>query len=502
MKMLSVEQRQPDVNKWLPVGFFIAFFIAIAMTTLYFAPSWGLMDDKGFLDMARTYWQDPSNTQIVTSGFQAAGMYRPVVFVWATIFYKMFEHWPTGLYILIAAGNMAAMLLWGLVFYRFFGIRPQDRNWTIFFFPLTFFLFTPFWNIFTYLSVQEKFIVFLAPLALIFFQKTYLERRPLDIIVLYLIVIVGMLSKATFIFVPVSMVVYSFFDLMVFRSRLAVSLLHLFITGLSLAYYAFYTVTVQLKGDYTSKYKTGLSVGGMLGKIIGASVLTKILLVVGIVGFMVFFIRAVRSQKKEYLFPGLIYCGLAVYLLLLLPWGTHSYLLAAVGPMAWGALFPAYGWLNAKGGAVKLGVNVILAMLLCFVFVGNIMPSISRMGDIGRAIAFLSAQPGMETDIYFMPPGYPETAYATNKFTQKKIEYCSDSGIAADMLSSQGADYVILTDLFPSIALSGVKTGRRVYANGTWQIFEIVPEPGHEEKFKVPFKKTLLQQLKVKIRDM
>ncbi|MBP6343197.1 MAG: hypothetical protein KA403_04645 [Candidatus Omnitrophica bacterium] len=500
--MSSIVQNPSAVNKRLPIGLFVALFFAIVIATLYYAPSWGLMDDKGFLDMAVTYWQDPSKTEVVTCDFKAAGMYRPVVFIWATIFYKIFEQWPTGLYVLIAAGNMAAMLLWGLVFYRFFNVRPQDRYWTIFFFPLTFFLFTPFWNIFTYLSVQEKFIVFLAPLALILFQKTYIAPRPRDMILLYLIVVVGMLSKATFIFVPVAMFVYAFLDLIFFRPRAAISVQHLVIYGASLAYYAFYTVTSQLTGDYTAKFKSGLTVGGLIGKILGATMLTKVLLAIGIAGFMVYFVRAVRSNKREYLFPGLIYCGLIVYLVLLFLWGLYSYLLSALAPMVLGAMFPVYRWVCGRNETAKWSVNVIITVLLCCVFAGNIVPSISRMGDIGRSIAFLTAQEGAATDIYFMPPGYVETVDRAKKFTGKKIIHCGEGRITADMLSVQGKTYVMLIDLLPSIELSGVKTQDRVYANGTWEIYELVPAPGHEEKFKVVFKKTWLQELKVRIRDM
>lgn len=502
MRMLSSAPNQQFVNKWLPIGMFISFFLAITVATLYYAPSWGLMDDHGFLNMARTYWQNPSDAKNVTGSFQAAGMFRPMVFVWATIFYKVFEYWPTGFYIFIAAGNMAAMLLWGIVFYRYFGVRPQNRSWTIFFFPLTFFLFLPFWNIFTYLSVQEKFVVFLAPLALILFQKTYLDRNPVDMVVLYVIAVLGMLSKATFIFVPVAMLVYSFLDLIFFKSRWAVSLWHFLICSVSLAYYAFYTITVQLKGEYTSKYKTGLTIGGLLGKVLGATMLVKILIVIGIIGFFTFLAIAVRTKKSEYLFGSLIYCGLVVYLVLLLPWGLQSYLLSAAGPLALGALFPVYAWFNAKGGTVKLSLNIAVALLVLIVFVGNIVPSISRMGDIAQTIGFLSRRQGIPADIYFMPPGYTETAYATGKFTGKTIYYCAEGKITAGLLSPEGKNYVILTDLFPSISLSGVKTQGRIYANGTWEIFELVPQPGHEEKFNIAFKKTWLQKLKVKIRDM
>ena len=198
----------------------------------------------------------------------------------------------------------------------------------------------------------------------------------------------------------------------------------------------------------------------------------------------------------------LIYVALITYIVLLLPWGFQSYLVSAVGPLALGALFPVYAWLNAKGGLIKPVLNGVLIIVLCFVFFGNIVPNISRMGDIGNAITFLSKRQQDSEDIYFMPSGYVESSDSTRKFTQKNVHYCGDGKISPGLLSVRGKNYVIFTDLFPSIILSGVKAGDRIYANGTWQIFELLAPVASEETFRVSFRKTMLQQLKAKIREM
>lgn len=491
-----------NFNKWFPVASFVFCLLVICGATFYYSPSWGLMDDDGFLEMAVTYWKNPANTEIVTRDFMAAGMYRPVVFVWATIFYKVFENWPAGFYMFIAVGNMAAMLLWGIVFCRFFNVRREDRYWSIFFFPLAFFVFTPFWNLFTYLSLQEKFIIFLAPLALYYFQNTYQTARPRDWIFLYFLLVLGMLSKATFIFVPAAIVAYAFLDLVFFRGRKAVSATHLMITGLSLVYYAFYTFTVQLKGDYTAKYKSGLTIGGIIGKILGTSVVAKVLLLTGAVGSLVFVIWALRKMNREYLFPCIIYCGLVVYLMLLLPWGLHSYLLSAVGPLALGAFFPLYAWIIRKGGLWKIGINVLIAVAVCFVFVGNNIPSISRMGDIGRTIRFIKENNNERMGRYFFPPPYQESALATGNYTKKDIVYCDDGFIRSGMLLPDGENYAVFADLFPSVELSGVELGDEVYANGTWKVFRVIRSDDHQGTVRIGFAKTLVQKLKVAIRDL
>jgi hypothetical protein len=500
--MSSNAQNQMSVNKWLPIGLFVSFFVAIAVTTFYYAPSWGLMDDYGMVTSAREFKAEPWKTEIVTKNFISSGMLRPFFYTWVAIFYGIFEQWPTGFYVFIAACNMLAMVFWGVIFYHLFQVRREDRFWTIFFYPLTFFVFTPFWNIFNYLSLQEKMIVFFAPLAIYFFQKVYRQLTVRDIVLLYLCVFAGLMSKATFIYVPFVMLVYAVLDILIFRYRPKTSLFFMLVNGVIFAAYTIYTLMFQLQATYTSKYKDGLQTGAFLTKLMHLPALIKVLMLIGIIGGLALFMFVLLKKKQERSLALIIYMGLVCYIALLSPWGFQSYLISALAPLALGALFPIYQWLNAKSGGVKLWVNALILVVLCLVFAGNIAPSISRMGDIAQTIEFLSGRQGTPTDVYFMPPGYTETAYATGKFTGKTIHYCSEGTITAGMLEQQGKDYVILTDLFPSISLSGVKTQERIYANGTWEIFELVPQAGHEEKFNVAFKKTWLQQLKVKIRDL
>ena len=500
--MSLVVQKSSAVDRWLPIGLFISFFMAIVVATIYYAPSWGLMDDFGLLQMAREFKANPQHVQVVSENFITSGMLRPFYYTWAAVFYGIFENSPTVFYIFIAACNMLAMVFWGLVFFNLFGIRKEDRFWTVFFYPLTFFIFTPFWNIFNYLSLQEKFVVFFAPLAIYFFQKLYRKFDQRDLVWLYLCVFCGLMSKATFVYVPFIFFVYALLDLLIFNYRPKTSWLLVWINGLIFAAYAIFTLTFQIQGNYTAKYKSGLSGGAFLGKIFGLPVVMKSLFLVGIAGLVGITVYALSRRRQDLSLGIMIYAALIAYIALLIPWGFQSYLISAIGPLALGGLFPVYAWLNAKGGAVKCLINAVIIVLLCFVFVGNIIPNISRMGDMGRAIAFLKGHKGSSADTYFMPPGYTETADATNKFTKKNVYYCTDGKITADLFSSSGKNYVIFTDLFPSIVLSGVKAADLVYANGTWQIFELLAPAASEETFRVSFRKTMLQQLKAKIREM
>jgi hypothetical protein len=487
------------VNKWLPVGIFLAFFAAIAAATFYYAPSWGLMDDYGLLKMAREF-KESGNVHLVTQNFITSGMLRPFYYSWAALFYGIFEHWPTGFYLFVAACNMLAMVFWGIVFFHLFQVRREDYYWTVFFYPLAFFLFTAFWNIFNYLSLQEKFVVFFAPLAIYFFQKVYRDFRARDIIVLYLFVLLGLMSKATFVFVPFAFFVYAFLDLMIFHYRPQTSWLFVFINGAIFAGYTAFTFLFQLKGNYTAKYKNGLAAGAVIGKIMQLSVVMKFLLAVAVIGLLAVSFYAL-TKKREVSLGIIIYLSLMAYVFLLLPWGFQSYLVSAIGPLALGALFPVYAWLNRLGGASKVSVNVAIAVVLVFVFTGNIVPNIARMGDIGRVIAFLRDKPGSAEDMYFMPPPYGESADAAGKFTKKKVFFCGDGKITADRLSVRGNNYVVFSNLFSAVHLSGVAVKDEIFSNATWKVFTLTPR-ANEEDFAVAFPKSLVQQLKVKIREM
>ncbi|MBL8012449.1 MAG: hypothetical protein JNN05_01240, partial [Candidatus Omnitrophica bacterium] len=216
MSSIAKSQR---INQYLPVVLFVSFFLAIAIATVLLSPSWGLMDDFGLLKMSKDFWGPPIHIQAVTQNFITSGMLRPFYYSWAAVCYGIFRNWPTGFYVFIAGCNMAALVSWGLVLYRIFAIRKEDRYWTVFFYPLTFFIFTPFWNIFNYLSLQEKFVIFFAPLVFYFFHRLYQKFNARDCILMYVCLLCGLMSKATFVYVVFVLFLYSVLDLVFFHYR-------------------------------------------------------------------------------------------------------------------------------------------------------------------------------------------------------------------------------------------------------------------------------------------
>jgi hypothetical protein len=217
---------------------------------------------------------------------------------------------------------------------------------------------------------------------------------------------------------------------------------------------------------------------------------------------VIYFVRALRLKNKEELFPCLVYLGLIGYLFLLLPWGTQSYLLSAAAPLVLGAFFPIYAWICRDNWGRKLAINLMIIVVVGFVFMGNNIPSISRMGDIGRTIHFITDYNTVHRQRYFMPPPYEESALATANYTKKDIVYCYDGIIRPDMLLEAGDNFVVFADLFPSIDLSGVSLGDSVYSNGTWKVFKAYKTDEPDHHVRIDFPKTIIQKLKVKIRDL
>ncbi len=492
------------MNKWLPVSLFAVFVVALLGATFYLAPSWGLMDDFQNLSMAKEIWSSENPLSKLPAHALGGGVVRPFYFIWAAFVYQMFYHWPAGLYAFIALWNMGALLLWGAVFYHAFCVPRKDYFWTVFFYPLTFFIFTAFWNIFNYLSVQEKFVVFFSAVALYLFQKTYRDLRWQDMALMYVVILCGLLSKATFIFIPVVFLAYAILDLIFFHYRPKTSWIYVVVNAVIFAAYATFIFTSQLKLGYTQRYKENMSGGMFFNKLLHLNNIMKVMLVIGLTGFIAAVVYTIRKKKPEFSMSTLIYMSLTAYVLLLLPWGSQSYLLAATAPMLLGALFPVYHWLIGRNKFIKAVTNAMIAVIVGFIFVGNNVPNISRMADNGKTMAFLReyGKSSVDRDIYFMPPPLEESAYATKNFTGKNVVFVNEGVIKEEMLSSGSDEYILFNDFFPSVHLSGVRIGEEIYANPTWRVFRIYPENGNDMDFGIDFDKTLVQKLKIAIRNL
>ena len=172
---------------------------------------------------------------------------------------------------------------------------------------MSFFLFTAFWNIFNYLSLQEKFIVFFAPLAIYFFQKSYKDFRWQHVIWIVSLIILGLMSKATFIFIPLIFTAYALLDILFVHNRPKLSWVYVIVNGIIFSLYAVFTFTMQLKGSYTEKYKSNLNLMSILERMTQLPMVMKWMLIIGLVGFLGVVIYTIKKNNKIFSLAVLIY---------------------------------------------------------------------------------------------------------------------------------------------------------------------------------------------------
>ena len=214
--------------------------------------------------------------------------------------YLVFQHHPTGFYIFVLILNMLAMLLWGRLFYEFFEVPEKYRYLTIFLFPLSFFFFTPFWNIFMYVSVQEKFVVWFSAISLYFFYQSYSRKRPSDIFFALGVAVLGVLSKPTMISLIGIYIFWSILDLLFYRKDKVLSLWYIGVNSILFFVYGVFTFKVQLKSGYTSSYGQNLNITSLIQRVCSGSLVVKVLLVMGIVFFFGFLVNSIRNKKRPF----------------------------------------------------------------------------------------------------------------------------------------------------------------------------------------------------------
>ena len=490
------------MRKVFPVVAFVVFSLSLIVATFWYAPSWGLMDDAQNLIFAESLKQQSDPLHYIWKNSMAAGWFRPVYFYWVALMYHLFKDAPTLFYVAVILMNMTALLMWGIVFREFFAVREDDLYLTVFLFPLSFFLFTPFWNIFMYLSPQEKFIVFFTPCALYLFKKSYDRNNGWLLIGAVAIAILGIYSKPTGIFLPCLFVVFSLTDLMFLKVRQRISILSLIINTVLIIAYTIFTFKVQLNWSYTAGYKENLSAGLMLSRIFNGPLFIKFLFLAGLIVFLFLIIKAVCFKDKYKALQSLIPLGLIAYVILLTPWGYQSYLLCALPPFVLGTFFPIYDWVNRSHDILSRTMNGGLFILLGIVYIWIIIPRISTIADIAKTEKYMeNSHPQEKNDRYFMAHGCPEAAFALGKFTGQDTVYLSGNTLAQPMLNTEERNYLLVNYLCRVGSLQDIRLDQEVYSNNTWKIIEVKAEDGCQGSFALEFPKGPIARIKDFLRD-
>lgn len=486
------------LNKFFPMVVFGTFFLLILGAFLFFSPSWGLMDDFQMLERVKYVWSGGnilSNlTQIIIDDF-GWGMFRPVFWIWSMLIYHVLGKMPLLIYLSISVFNFSYILLWGLILHKTWATDEKNVYYNIFVFPLSFFIFTPFWNNFMYISPQTKFILFFSALATYFFYLGYTKNSKKYIILSVSAIILGVLSHPEGIFLSLVMLFSPLSIYLIKKKRILV--FSFLLNLLFFIVYLFFTITVQLKGSYTSRYGDGLNLSKFILNFLGAPVLIKLLFFIAL--FYICFLFIIIRKNKNKFSPVFLILPLSFicFIIILNPWGYPSYHLSVLTPFIMAMYFPVYNSLNAKYLVLKILNNTSLILLILLVLAFICFPRISKMSDIPKTKHFLiNIEKEQSGNVYFMPSPCEEASVALGYFTKTKINYLSDNLLSGNKLSVPGDNFLIFRDECPSACLEGVRAVKEVYSNNTWKVFLIKKDPGFNEELNLLFHENIVERIK------
>lgn len=483
-----------------PMLIFLLIGVLIIGCLLYSSPSWGFMDDLQHLGRAAHIAQSDS----ILTGLKDVlaidlkwGMFRPVYYVWIAFTYHFLKDSPLTIYILIAIFNIITLALWGYTLHSIFCRTNKDQWQHIFLFPLTFLIFTPFWNNFIYISVQQKFIITLSALSILFFFRAYKAKYKVNIFLssLFLVLSIGIHPEG--IFVAMAFIGCIVIDALGKRKIDRISLISL-LTYLCLfiAYYIF-TMSVQLAGDsYTSKYKSSLGIRQIFSSIATSPIGVKGILGLATIALITPCLKAFTRKETDLKAHTLLPLSIISFIVILSPWGFPNYHLSILAPLVMGIFFPTYVTLTNKSKTTKFIVNVLIvsmALAACF-FIGS--PRIAKMGQKKEIVHFLKKHHKENLQsIYLGSPPLYEATLALEHFSGANTFYLNEGTLSRQELMPDLTHYLVFSDESSPLLLDGVNVGAQIYASDTWRIFEIKAQEGYNGTFNVAFKKNLLQEI-------
>lgn len=487
------------VNYW-PKIVFGAVLCALAVSILCYSPSWGLQDDVQNLGTAEHVWQSDHFLSAlwgtIKSDLASWGIFRPVYYSSVVITYHFFKDMPWLIYILLAIFNFVAMFFWGVVISKMFAVKKNQLLLSTFLFPLSFLLFTPFWNIFVHISFQEKYIVFFSALSLYFLERAYCKEKIGYLIPTVAFMVLGILSKPTGIYLAMTYIVFAVADLVFIKYKKRISLWVLLINMILFVFY-YWFITNNLRG-YAGQYS--LSGASIINNLSNSSIIVKSLIATALIMGTWSFILILRKKNNFSPLVLTIPLGFLSYVLVLAPWHFASYLLSALTPYALIMFFPVYIWLNNKNSVLKNLTNICLILLVTISFLFIAIPRISKLTDIKNVEKFISNS-NENTNVYFFPPPFSEAAEAISRITKAKIIFLHEGQLTSEKLQSNKEYYLIVNDEVLAVKLDRVAAGKRVYQNNTWEVFHLVRNNQSNEVFKVDFPENPVEKFKSLLRD-
>lgn len=482
----------------IPLLCYLSFCLTIILAYLYYRPSWGAESDWQFIGRVNGIWNSPNVLSSIFEYMKAEFLcekIRPLYCVYTLVVYRFFNNAPYLIYILIFLVQMSILPLWGLIFHRMFlKNEPTVSQETIFIFPLSFFIFTPFWNNFMYISLQEKLVFVFGTLAVYFFMLSLNKNRVREALISFGFGLLCLFSKPTGVYIFLAFFVCLLLYYLMYRKNIFYSVVCLVICLAVLAGYYLLVKSLVKPGGYSSKYVDNLNIVSLLIQFKNSSVVIK-----GLLGTAAVFLAAYLAliKRKYFNFSSVIIpVAFISYFLVLLPWGVISYLLGPVTPFALGMFFPVYFLLKQRLSRLRLGYlpAVAIILLTSVVLMQIIFPRINKIAEIRHVEEeILLLKKKSAGSRFYFPPYYSETCFALSKFTDTPIVYLASAVLDSTMLS-KGDNYLIYRDECSKISLKGVKIEKAVFENKTWKIF-LIKKANNTEVLDIKFTQTVLQKI-------
>lgn len=484
------------LRKYLPAFAFLSFAIFLVGTIIFYAPSWGLVDDSSLLDGAKFVWSGGNFFgnlwQLILDGTKW-GMFRPVFFTWNAMVYHIFRSTPLLIYLGMAIFNLTTLLLWGFILNKIWLNEEKNKLRDIFLYPLIFFIFTPFWNTFMYISMQQKFIIFFSALAVYFFYKGFTREKKIYFVLSVFAILLSTFTHAEGIFLNLAMLLLSL--ILFFLIKKNIFIFSFILNSILFISYLFFTVAVQLRGSYTSRYGTNLN--NLAVNFMAAPALLKILAVASI--FYSCFLYILILKKKNKFSPVFLVLplGFICFIAVLVPWGFPNYHLSALSPFIMGMFFPLYAFFNSRSSILKKITNssllVIVFLALFFIWI----PRISKIKDIKKTEDFIiEFEKTQNASTYFMTSPCGEACIGIGYFTKAKTIYLIDSLLSRNRLTGSANNFVIFRDECPRVHFDGVQESKEIYKNNTWKILQVNEKEGINKEFAVNFPENPVEKIK------
>lgn len=484
-------------------GVFILFCTIIIIATLHYSPWWGVMDDAGNLNIASNFWKHASVGKfygLVKAETIGQGRLRPLYYLWVISAYRVFRTFPFGAYLCLALVGLATLLIWGKIINKIF-CAFGNPAFSFFVYPLSFFIFTPFWNNFMYISLLEKFVYLFATFSIYLYIRSYEAGKSVYMVVSFILMILGMLSKETGVSLAVVYWVYSVLDLLIFLKNKRLSIISLTANGAIIIGYYFLIRSIW-GGTYSLTYNKNLNIVAISSALYAAPLMIKGLFVIAAMftcaGCAFIVLKKGSFIRQEYiLFP----LSLGAYLIILAPAAFLNYYLAPIAPFVMLSLYPVYGFIGAGSALRRKACESILIILVFLVLFFIIVPRISKMGDVKKTVsAIISLRGGHAPEKFFLAPGYCETASILGAYTNTSITYLSGGLVDKDMLKDEVHNYLIFEDRCSAVTLRNVRVEKEVYQNKTWRIFSLNKTIGKTSVFMPVFERNLLERIKDRIK--